>query len=142
MIIDWEKAAETMRQDEADRNSLTFDVDGITLGWVRSGYFIEWRQMRRPADLLRWCHHLSTKRWFTPFRMRLLIDSVSARKGWKIYGQKRGSDRQKMTPGLRMSILIRDGFRCVLCHRTPAEDGIKLHVDHIKPIAAGGTTQR
>lgn len=33
---------------------------------------------------------------------------------------------------LRYSILVRDGFRCVLCGRD-ASDGVKLQVDHIKP---------
>ena len=33
----------------------------------------------------------------------------------------------------------RDGFRCVICGRT-AEDGVKLHVDHIKPISKDGLT--
>ena len=35
---------------------------------------------------------------------------------------------------LRYDILKRDGFRCVICGRT-ANDGVKLHVDHIIPIA-------
>ena len=38
-----------------------------------------------------------------------------------------------------MIFLKRDGFRCVLCGRSAA-DGVKLHVDHIKPIAKGGKT--
>lgn len=31
----------------------------------------------------------------------------------------------------------RDGFRCVKCGRG-REDGVKLHVDHIKPVSRGG----
>lgn len=38
----------------------------------------------------------------------------------------------------RFAILKRDGFRCRYCGATP-EDGVKLHVDHIKPVSSGGT---
>ncbi len=47
--------------------------------------------------------------------------------------------RSIMTPALRYDVMKRDGFRCVLCGRS-ASDGIKLHVDHIVPIARGGKT--
>ena len=47
--------------------------------------------------------------------------------------------RKLMTDSLRYDILKRDGFRCVICGRT-ANDGVKLHVDHIIPIAKGGKT--
>lgn len=47
--------------------------------------------------------------------------------------------RSLMTPTLRYDVMKRDGFRCVLCGRT-ADDGVKLHVDHILPIAKGGKT--
>jgi hypothetical protein len=42
---------------------------------------------------------------------------------------------------LRLRVLQRDGFKCVLCGRSPAFDkGTVLHVDHILPIAKGGKT--
>ena len=44
-----------------------------------------------------------------------------------------------MTADLRYNVMKRDGFRCVLCGRD-ASDGVKLHVDHIVPIAKGGKT--
>jgi 5-methylcytosine-specific restriction endonuclease McrA len=40
---------------------------------------------------------------------------------------------------LRALVLMRDGARCRLCGVTP-QDGIKLHVDHIKPWSKGGET--
>lgn len=52
---------------------------------------------------------------------------------------KRKRARSQMTPKLRYSILKRDGFRCTICGRT-AEDGVKLHVDHIIPVSKGGET--
>ena len=48
-------------------------------------------------------------------------------------------EREKMTLSLRYDILRRDGFRCVLCGAT-ADDGVKLHVDHIIPVSKGGKT--
>lgn len=59
---------------------------------------------------------------------------------WTRKKQKPHPERNKMTSSLRYSILERDGFKCVLCGRT-AEDGVKLHVDHIKPISKGGLTE-
>ena len=47
--------------------------------------------------------------------------------------------RSQMTDKLRYEILKRDGFRCKLCGRT-ADDGVKLHVDHIIPVSKGGET--
>lgn len=52
---------------------------------------------------------------------------------------RRKRARSQMTPKLRYSILKRDGFRCQICGRT-ADDGIKLHVDHILPVSKGGET--
>jgi Homing endonuclease associated repeat len=40
--------------------------------------------------------------------------------------------------GLRLHVLDRDGFRCVLCARSPADDRrVKLHIDHIVPFSNG-----
>lgn len=52
---------------------------------------------------------------------------------------QRRKERGKMSPSLRYNILKRDNFRCVLCGRS-AQDGVKLHVDHIVPISKGGKT--
>jgi HNH endonuclease/Homing endonuclease associated repeat len=42
---------------------------------------------------------------------------------------------------LRLRILARDQFRCVLCGRTPAiNPGAVLHVDHILPFSDNGPT--
>jgi hypothetical protein len=40
---------------------------------------------------------------------------------------------------MRFRVLRRDNYRCRLCGMTAA-DGIKLHVDHIVPVAKGGKT--
>lgn len=49
--------------------------------------------------------------------------------------------RRIMTDSLRYDVMKRDGFRCVLCGRSASEDGVKLHVDHIRPVSKGGKTE-
>jgi len=49
--------------------------------------------------------------------------------------------RSAMTPGLRYKVMQRDGFRCTLCGRSTEADGVKLEVDHIKPVSTGGLTE-
>lgn len=56
------------------------------------------------------------------------------------------SPRRKTKRGislaLRYEVLKRDGFRCVVCGRSPAtEHGVLLHIDHIQPWARGGETE-
>lgn len=50
-------------------------------------------------------------------------------------------ERALMTNSLRYDILKRDGFKCKICGAT-AQDGVKLHVDHIIPVSKGGKTVR
>lgn len=49
-------------------------------------------------------------------------------------------ERAKMSDSLRYDILKRDDFSCQLCG-SKAQDGVKLHVDHIVPVAKGGRTE-
>jgi hypothetical protein len=42
---------------------------------------------------------------------------------------------------LRFEIFARDGYKCVICGRN-ADDGVKLHVDHIHPFSKGGLTKK
>ena len=42
---------------------------------------------------------------------------------------------------LRLKVLSRDNYKCVLCGQSPSHDpSIKLHVDHIHPYSKGGKT--
>ena len=40
---------------------------------------------------------------------------------------------------VRFRILDRDGFRCRYCGRSPKEDGVKLHLDHVTPLSSNGS---
>ncbi|MBQ8902158.1 MAG: HNH endonuclease [Bacilli bacterium] len=46
-------------------------------------------------------------------------------------------ERSVINNDIRYEVLKRDNFRCKLCGMS-AEDGVKLHVDHIIPVSKGG----
>jgi 5-methylcytosine-specific restriction endonuclease McrA len=46
--------------------------------------------------------------------------------------------RKAISNGKRFNIFNRDNFRCTYCGRSSSEDGVKLEVDHIIPVAKGG----
>lgn len=49
--------------------------------------------------------------------------------------------KRDVSERLRFSILVRDGFSCKSCGRSPIkEPGVELHVDHIIPWSQGGET--
>ena len=47
--------------------------------------------------------------------------------------------RDPIPAGLRFRILARNGFRCRYYGRPGSAPGVVLHVDHVVPVAAGGT---
>jgi hypothetical protein len=47
--------------------------------------------------------------------------------------------REPIPAGLRFAVLRRDGFRCAYCGRGEP-DGVRLHIDHLEPVARGGRT--
>jgi hypothetical protein len=49
--------------------------------------------------------------------------------------------KREISERLRFSVLLRDGFRCQSCGRSPLKSpGIELQVDHIVPWSKGGET--
>ena len=64
---------------------------------------------------------------------------IALKQQQKEYSYQVKVERAKMTDSLRYDILKRDNFRCQLCGAT-AQEGAKLHVDHIVPVAKGGKT--
>ena len=49
-------------------------------------------------------------------------------------------ERGMLTDSMRYDILRRDHFKCVLCGAS-ADEGARLHVDHIIPISKGGKSE-
>ena len=68
-----------------------------------------------------------------------IIDAFDKIKEQELFADLKKRERSKMNDSLRYDILKRDGFRCTICGAS-AEEGAKLHVDHIVPIAKGGKT--
>lgn len=64
------------------------------------------------------------------------VESKQADRDQSLHGTRK---REPIPSRLRFDVLRRDGFRCYYCGRTAA-DGVKLHVDHIEPLAEGGRT--
>lgn len=50
-------------------------------------------------------------------------------------------EKRNVSTRKRFEVLKRDAFKCQYCGRNPREDDIKLHVDHIKPLAKGGDNE-
>ncbi len=49
--------------------------------------------------------------------------------------------KREISDRLRFKILMRDGFTCKKCGRSPMKElGVELHVDHILPWSKGGET--
>lgn len=68
-----------------------------------------------------------------------LLLSAGTTKAQRDFAQR---ERAKMSVALRFSILERDGFRCRACGADPRIDSrVRLHVDHIVPIAKGGKSE-
>lgn len=68
-----------------------------------------------------------------------IINTFSKIKDQQTFEAKKHEERSKMSDSLRYDILKRDGFRCTICGAT-AQEGAKLHVDHIIPVSKGGKT--
>lgn len=52
---------------------------------------------------------------------------------------RRRLERSRITAKVRYQVMRRDQFRCQICGAR-AEDGVRLHVDHINPVSKGGTS--
>jgi len=54
-------------------------------------------------------------------------------------GPKKRISKREISHRLRFKILLRDGFTCKKCGRSPLKNpGVELHVDHLVPWSKGG----
>ena len=80
--------------------------------------------------------------------------AIGSRQGWDDSPRPRSSRpghtlarhpvrrvRDPLPAQLRFRILARDGFRCRYCGRQGSTPGVVLHVDHVVPLAVGGTSR-
>lgn len=82
-------------------------------------------------------NHYSNDRYYNIRDIESAICEIGQR---KVFQQSKQYERSKMSDSLRYDVLKRDGFKCRICG-VSASDGVKLHVDHIKPISKGGKTE-
>ena len=86
-------------------------------------------------------NHYEDHRIYTASQLEETIAKASAQmERQKAQFANHQAERAKMTESLRYTILKRDKGRCCLCGASAA-DGVKLHVDHIKPVSQGGKTE-
>ncbi len=68
--------------------------------------------------------------------VELLEDARVVRKN----KERASYQRSLMSMSLRYDVLKRDNYKCCICGASARMDGVKLEVDHIKPISKGGKT--
>ena len=95
-------------------------------GWVNACLsFLEWRMGGAPVAI----------------NDSELVQASSAQEPNLPLALKVAISRRNPPDRLRLKVLDRDAFRCVLCGRSPAtERGVVLHLDHIIPFSRGGQT--
>lgn len=82
-------------------------------------------------------HYEKKYRFYTKDFMLQLVRSKEYLERVSTQEYLRAKERSKMTPSIRFKILKRDQYRCQICGASQ-EDGAKLHIDHIIPVAKGG----
>lgn len=106
------------------------------------GYHVS---LRRLADegFEEWDHHLRQKTWWNPVIGIALqqAHALAVRLRRPLATGTANGGRVKVSPRVRAIVLERDGFRCRRCGASP-DDGARLVIDHITPLAAGGQNTR
>jgi HNH endonuclease len=106
--------------------------------WAVTDYGLERIDREYPIPVARlwetdWIQHVTMKNGVDADDF---IDAYHAALAIHAYARPRGLMGKKQR--LRYEVLRRDGFRCQLCGRTAAHEGVKLEVDHIFPRSKGG----
>ncbi len=81
-------------------------------------------------------NHYEDSQTYNSEHIRIFVSNVKAENAVR---DSIRVERARMTDSLRYDVMKRDGFRCQICGATQA-DGVKLHVDHIRPVSKGGKT--
>jgi len=70
-----------------------------------------------------------------------LLHNESEENKTEIKNNVKHKTKRKISDRLRFKILMRDGFTCKSCGKSPMKEmGVELHVDHILPWSKGGET--
>lgn len=98
--------------------------DGVSC--LHTFYFVDKKRVHE-GD---WVRHMNEKVWVNISDFSAALHY--AQRLWRKGGGKKGLSK-------RFRVLQRDGYRCQLCGRTAAHDGVRLEVDHKHPRAKGGS---
>ncbi len=60
---------------------------------------------------------------------------------WYLFSRARSYYKKAIPLARRLEVFNRDNYSCRICGRNKKEDDIKIHVDHIKPLIKGGTSE-
>jgi 5-methylcytosine-specific restriction endonuclease McrA len=138
--------------DPSHRFMFRIAEGSLDLYWGGYEYSIELDRVNTPARLLASLSHILAKDWeyASSRRICLLIRALERHFDWSLLSSSRepprsrttsaAEERAKLTPSLRYDVLLRDDFRCRACGFS-VESGAHLHIDHIKPVSKGGTTE-
>ncbi|MBQ2832395.1 HNH endonuclease [Methanobrevibacter sp.] len=58
----------------------------------------------------------------------------------KVHSKKVKPKRKPISGVVRQNVFMRDNYTCQICGKT-IDDGVSLHLDHIKPVSKGGTNE-
>lgn len=90
-----------------------------------------------------WLDHVTSKTWCVAMDFARALEV--ARRRWPEISRPQRQPTaapkisvRSISPRRRYGILLRDGFKCSVCGRTAADDGVRLHVDHQQPVSKGG----
>ena len=109
--------------------------------WAVTEYGIECLVQYYPIDkawLIEpdWVEHVCDKRWVNA------SDFVAAYNyAMEEFQSKSPRKRKSISASLRFDVFKRDKYTCQICGRSK-KDGAVLHVDHIRPVARGGTNDK
>ena len=69
------------------------------------------------------------------------LSEIEQPKDISAIGELKHKTKREISDRLRFRILMRDGFTCRKCGKSPIKEiGVELHVDHINPWSKGGET--
>lgn len=124
---------------------LKFDLSPIhkVFGtWAATSYGVECLVRYYPIERARlndpdWPYHMSGKAWVNMGDFSAALDYARRR----ARRQDRKRAKRAVSAATRWEVLRRDGYRCQACGRSVKDRAVVLHVDHIVPIAKGGSNE-
>lgn len=122
----WVVAVQELHHISERVKSLSVAYDAVWTHWERG--------------LLRWTHEEDPKIIMPPAIPREVLEAAIERHRREA-AHAPSSQRVKLAPRVRFTVLRRDGYRCQLCGLR-ASDGAVLEVDHKVPVSRGGSNRQ